>query len=176
MIRPRHTKRPAFREENRAFRGTSTGAVGVEPTTARLTVECSAIELHPISGRRATAALHPTSRSTHDSTTALCEPFLHSCSMARSPHVMPRPRVELGSPCGRGILSPVRLPVPPSGRTPTAHTQVYTVGESDATGGDYISGGVPRRRKPRLSVAASVESSIPMRRRCKSCIPRRSSS
>lgn len=48
-----HNARPP--SGDRALRTTmATGAVGVEPTTARLTVECSAIELHPIGTRRAT--------------------------------------------------------------------------------------------------------------------------
>ncbi len=47
-----NTKRPVLLSEDRAFSVTTTGAVGVEPTTARLTVECSAIELHPIRGRK----------------------------------------------------------------------------------------------------------------------------
>ncbi len=89
--RVRRAERPISLKENRAFSVVTTGAVGVEPTTARLTVECSAIELHPISGRQATTTPLSTSRHAHHNSTALltsastsCNPHTPSCQHAQT--------------------------------------------------------------------------------------------
>ena len=67
VAQQRQTKNPApegMRMEVRCYNCSScTGAGGVEPPTARLTVECSAIELHPITARAVTpAVVRPLSR------------------------------------------------------------------------------------------------------------------
>lgn len=163
--------------ENRAFDATPTGAVGVEPTTARLTVECSAIELHPISGPRATPAQRPTSQATHDNSTTLRESPGIACTIARSAdsHAQTEGRTR----------KPLRARDFESRASASSAIWAYTIRSQTSVHGwrkrrhgwaNYIDGGFPRRRNPRLSVRASVESSNPMRRRCKSCIPRRSSS
>lgn len=107
---PDHTnnERPASRRRpGVAFEA---GAGGLEPPTVRLTVGCSAIELHPI-------GLHLFNAYRH----AFVAP-VPSCNPAdslteREGRAMPRVGVEPTRPCDRGILSPLRLPIPPSGRT-----------------------------------------------------------
>jgi len=163
--------------ENRALDAQPAGAVGVEPTTARLTVECSAIELHPISGRRATPAQRLTLPITHDNSTTLCELHGMACTIARSAdsHAQTEGRTR----------KPLRARDFESRASASSAIWAYTIRSQTSVHGwrtrrhgwaNYIDGGFPRRRNPRLSVRASVESSNPMRRRCKSCIPRRSSS
>jgi hypothetical protein len=43
----------------------------------------------------------------------LKRPINKKARVVRAFEVVPEPGVEPGQPCGRGILSPLRLPVPP---------------------------------------------------------------
>ncbi len=153
------------------------GAVGVEPTTARLTVECSAIELHPIRGRKRPRGPAPNiARYTRqlNSVVRIIRNIVQNgttCCLHAQTEGRTRKPFRVGD-----FESPASASSAIRASINCAQTSVHGWRKRRHGGPTQIGGGVPCRRNPRLSVGATVESSMPIRRRCKSCMPRRSSS